>query len=94
MIASALRTYSDKLRSEIGWLDQAASLLRRVGLAGKEKAYSEKISGGQAQRLAIARCLAMNPETMLFDEPTSALDPELMSEVLTVTSHLAEDGER
>ncbi|RWX35221.1 amino acid ABC transporter ATP-binding protein [Rhizobium leguminosarum] len=72
--------------------DQAASLLRRVGLAGKEKAYPEQISGGQAQRVAIARCLAMNPEIMLFDEPTSALDPEMVSEVLSVISQLAAEG--
>lgn len=55
---------------------KAMELLERVGLADKANAYPSQISGGQKQRAAIVRSLAMNPKVMLFDEPTSALDPE------------------
>lgn len=67
-------------------------LLRKVGLADKEKEYPARLSGGQKQRVAIARALAMNPEVMLFDEPTSALDPEMVKEVLEVMKSLAHTG--
>jgi polar amino acid transport system ATP-binding protein len=67
-------------------------LLKRVGLADKEKAYPDQLSGGQQQRVAIARALAMDPKVMLFDEPTSALDPEMIKEVLDVMLQLARDG--
>jgi polar amino acid transport system ATP-binding protein len=72
--------------------DQAAALLRRVGLGDKLDAYPNQLSGGQQQRVAIARALAMGPKLMLFDEPTSALDPELVGEVLDVMKDLARDG--
>lgn len=71
---------------------QALILLDRVGLREKASAYPGKLSGGQAQRVAIARSLAMSPQVMLFDEPTSALDPEMVSEVLGVMTELAQDG--
>ena len=67
------------------------SLLKRMGLEGKEKAYPCELSGGQQQRVSIARALAMNPKILFFDEPTSALDPELTGEVLKIIKKLAED---
>lgn len=54
----------------------AMQLLDKVGLADKAESYPAQLSGGQAQRIAIARSLAMEPKCILFDEPTSALDPE------------------
>ena len=70
----------------------AMSLLRRVGLEDKAKAYPGQLSGGQKQRIAIVRALAMNPKAILFDEPTSALDPEMVGEVLEVMKELANEG--
>lgn len=69
---------------------RAKELLGMVGLADKADAYPASLSGGQQQRVAIARALAMEPKIMLFDEPTSALDPELVGEVLSVMTKLAE----
>jgi len=72
--------------------EQALGLLERVGLAGKAKRYPDALSGGEQQRVAIARTLAMKPEALLLDEITSALDPELVGEVLKVIGDLAREG--
>lgn len=66
--------------------------LARVGMERFADKYPAELSGGQAQRVSIARALAMSPEVMLFDEPTSALDPELTGEVLDVMRTLAAGG--
>lgn len=73
-------------------INQAKTLLDKVGLLDKQDAYPGNLSGGQRQRVAIARALAMQPQVLLFDEPTSALDPELVNEVLAVMRELAEEG--
>ncbi len=66
-------------------------LLEKVGLLNKMDCYPSELSGGQAQRVAIARTLAMKPSAILFDEPTSALDPYMKKEVLDVIKKLKDD---
>jgi polar amino acid transport system ATP-binding protein len=73
-------------------IDTAFKLLDRVGLRDKAHARPEQLSGGEQQRVAIARTLAVQPRAILFDEPTSALDPRMANEVLAVITDLAQDG--
>ncbi len=81
-----------KRASRTDAVEQAKTLLSRVGLLDKAGHYPRQLSGGQQQRVAIARALALKPKVLLFDEPTSALDPELVGEVLDVIRGLAREG--
>ena len=72
--------------------DIALPLLEKVGLSGHARHYPSQMSGGQQQRAAIARALAMSPKIMLYDEPTSALDPWLVDEVFDVMRKLNVEG--
>jgi general L-amino acid transport system ATP-binding protein len=70
----------------------ALDYLDHVHIAPQAHKYPSQLSGGEAQRAAIARALCMTPKVMLFDEPTSALDPEMIKEVLEIIVSLAQSG--
>ena len=65
--------------------------LRAVGLAHRSHKFPRELSIGQQQRVAIARCLVMNPQIILLDEPLSALDPIATGEVMDVLRKLKKE---
>jgi phosphonate transport system ATP-binding protein len=73
-----VRSYPKNLRSD------AFDQLERVGLANQAYQRADTLSGGQMQRVAIARSLMQRPKIMLADEPVASLDPESSAQVLDI----------
>ncbi|CUH48129.1 ATP-binding cassette domain-containing protein [Ruegeria atlantica] len=71
-----------------------ADLLAQGGLEGKARQAARSLSGGEAQRLAILRALALDPDTLFLDEPTSALDPGATQVIERMILRASEGGVR
>lgn len=70
---------------------RAAEVLRSVGLADQIHKKPNQLSGGQMQRVSIARALVNNPEILLADEPTGALDSEISVQIMELLKEISKD---
>lgn len=81
-----------------GWTDKKLiqerirDVLEKVGLRSKVKKMPHEISGGEQQRVVIARALLNNPEIILADEPTGNLDPETSEEIVLLLKQISQSG--
>ena len=68
------------------------SMLSMVGLAAKYRSYPRQLSGGEQQRVAVARALAHSPKLVIADEPTGNIDPELSLEMMELLERVSQTG--
>ncbi|HVV60334.1 MAG TPA: ATP-binding cassette domain-containing protein [Pseudolabrys sp.] len=74
------------------WEQRTAELLTLVGLKGLEKRPARRLSGGEQQRLALARALARDPAVLFLDEPTASLDPAATKAIEDIVRTIAARG--
>ena len=87
-------TIGPRLRGESVEPGRVASLLERVDLGGYADRQVAALSGGEAQRVAIARTLVVDPEVLLLDEPTASLDPDAQAEIEALLAELLASSDR
>ena len=74
-------------------VNAALAQLERVGLADKAQQRADELSGGQMQRVGVARALVQNPEMVLADEPVASLDPVLAHSIMQYLEQINEEGD-
>lgn len=79
----------EKTKNTPGEIDKIVRReLANVGLEGEGHKYPAEISGGMRKRVAVARCMVMSPEVILFDEPTTGLDPVISNSIYNMIQNL------
>ena len=87
-IALSIQLHNDSVKKHH---DEIMNVIEQVGLKGKEKRKMNQISGGERQRVAIARSLIKNPQVIIADEPTGNLDRRNRDTVMNILKKLSED---